>query len=67
MGTIVGALFTNWKTTLAGALGAVGTFLATQTAGWVVVGQVLQALAVFLLGAVAKDSNVSGTGAPPAP
>ena len=66
MSQIVKSLFTNWKTTLAGAVGALGTYLATQPGGWAVVGQVLQAIGVFLIGAAAKDSNVTGGSKPQA-
>jgi len=46
----------NWKTTLFGALGAVGTFLATQP-GWLgTVGSVLTAVSAALVGFFAADA-----------
>lgn len=48
----------SWKTTLFGALAAVGTYLATQP-GLEIVGQVLTGVATFLLGAFARDNNVT--------
>lgn len=50
----------NYKTTICGILAAVGTYLQTQT-GWLqVTGQVLSAVSIFLLGASAKDHNITG-------
>lgn len=53
----------NWKTTLAGCLGAVAAYLATASdvAPWLQsVGQLLAPLSVALIGFFAKDSNVTG-------
>lgn len=51
----------NWKTTLSGALAAVSTFLATSpNATLQTIGQVGQILFTFLMGASAKDHNVTG-------
>lgn len=51
----------SWKTTLGGALGALGTYLATvHDPAWVaIVGQVLIGLGMFIVGATARDNNVS--------
>jgi hypothetical protein len=51
----------SWKTTLAGAVAALGTYLATvHDPGWVgPLGQLLQAVGVFAIGAAARDNNVS--------
>jgi hypothetical protein len=47
----------NWKTTLFGVLGAVGTYLATQP-GWLgTVGSVLVAVSSALLGYFAADAK----------
>lgn len=48
----------SWKTTLFGALAAVGTFLSTQP-GLEIVGQVVTGLATFCLGAFARDNSVT--------
>jgi hypothetical protein len=48
----------NWKTTVGGILAAAGSYLAnSQTGALQVVGQVLQAVGLFLLGAVAQDAS----------
>lgn len=45
----------NWKTTVAGIIAAVGTYLQTQT-GWLqVAGQVISAVGLLLLGHSASD------------
>ena len=50
----------SWKTTLAGAVGALATFLATQEApGLKLAGQVLTGISVALLGIFARDNNVT--------
>jgi len=65
MDVIKNMLFTNWKTTLMGALlaaaQAVGAYLSNQPGAWPYVASVL----IFLLGAFAKDHNISGTGSGP--
>jgi hypothetical protein len=61
MSAIINSLFGNWKTTIAGVIGAIGAYLSTQPGGWGVVGQVLAALGLFLIGAAAKDGT---TGSP---
>lgn len=51
----------NWKTTVGGLLAAIGSYLVNSQTGVLnVVGQVAQAVGLFLLGATAKDSNVTG-------
>jgi drug/metabolite transporter (DMT)-like permease len=50
----------SWKTTLAGALAALGAYLVTQDGVYKIVGQALVIGAPFLLGLFAKDSNVTG-------
>lgn len=50
----------NWKTTLFGAITALGTFLATQDGITAVVGQALAVLGPILFGLFAKDHNVTG-------
>lgn len=50
----------NWKTTLGGILAAAGSYLSnSQTGALQVVGQVLQAIGLFLLGAVAQDASTN--------
>jgi hypothetical protein len=52
----------NWKTTLGGLLGAIGTYLNnSQTGALQVVGQVLQALGMFLIGAAAQDAGTTNS------
>jgi hypothetical protein len=48
----------SWKTTLFGALAAVGVFLSTQP-GLELAGQIVSGLATFLLGAFARDNSVT--------
>lgn len=51
---------TSWKTTLAGAVGAVGAFLSTQSDHTLAtIGQVVTGVATFLLGMFARDNNVT--------
>lgn len=51
----------SWKTTLFGAIGAIGVFLTSQADPTLqVIGQVVSAIALFGIGMVAKDSNVTG-------
>ena len=51
----------SWKTTLFGALTALGTYLAgTDDAVTKVAGQILVVLGPVLLGIFAKDANVTG-------
>lgn len=50
----------NYKTTICGIVAAIGTYLQTQTGTLQVVGQILSAVSLFLLGASAKDHNVIG-------
>lgn len=50
----------SWKTTVAGALGAIGTVLLTITKSpWHELGVALNALGLFLLGGAARDNNVT--------
>lgn len=47
----------NWKTTIAGIIGAIGVYLQTQT-GWLqIVGQVLSGIGMLLLGHSAADKK----------
>ena len=51
----------SWKTTVAGILMAVGTWLTNNEDGTLkVVGQILTFAGTILLGFMAKDYNVSG-------
>ena len=52
---------TSWKTTLYGALAALGTWaMDAQDPAWLATaGKVMMALSVFLLGKNARDRNVS--------
>lgn len=52
----------NWKTTLCGALGALGVYLqSVNDPAWLgIVGQILAGIGTFLLGMFAKDRNVTG-------
>lgn len=50
----------NWKTTLFGALTALGTYLATQDGITAMIGQSLTVLGPVLFGLFAKDNNVTG-------
>lgn len=51
----------SWKTTLAGALGALGTWMQNQAdPAWLpFVGQILLGASMFLIGAFSRDNNVS--------
>jgi hypothetical protein len=51
----------SWKTTLGGVLGAAGLSMQTSADKTVqIVGWILAAVGTLLLGASAKDSNVTG-------
>lgn len=52
----------SWKTTLAGAIGALGVYFSniTDPAYFHIIGQVLTALSAAAVGYFAKDSNVTG-------
>lgn len=65
MSQIANSLFGNWKTTAAGAISALGAYLATQPGGWGIIGQILTALGVFLIGAAAKDGTTGSPALPP--
>lgn len=54
-------VMTSWRTTLAGAIGALGTFLVTvNEPAWLpIVGQILVGLSLFLMGATARDNKVT--------
>jgi hypothetical protein len=66
MSALIAALFTNWKTTLLGFLGAIVLaaqgYFSTQPGAWPYVGAAI----VAIFGLVAKDSNVTG-GTKPTP
>lgn len=51
----------SWKTTLGGLLGAIGTYLLTvQDPAWVqMVGMVVNALGLLILGGSARDNTVT--------
>lgn len=51
----------NWKTTLGGILAAIGQFLETLVEpDWMpLLGRVMTAVGLFLLGASARDYNVT--------
>lgn len=51
----------NWKTTLGGVLAAIGQFLETiHEPSWVgLLGRILSAVGMFLIGAMARDYNVT--------
>ena len=47
----------NWKTTVGGILAAIGSYLVNSQAGVLnVVGQIMQVVGVFLVGAMAQDA-----------
>lgn len=51
----------NWKTTLCGALTAIGVYLTNQSDPKMnLIGQILVGAGTFLMGMVAKDNNVTG-------
>lgn len=57
----LGQVSTSYKTTIVGALGAIGAYLQTSDdSNMKLVGTILTAVSSFLLGAFAKDFNVSG-------
>ncbi len=47
----------SWKTTMAGAVGALGTYFSTLEGSWKVAGQILVGLSTFLLGMFARDND----------
>lgn len=51
----------SWKTTLFGSVAALGAYLSTiHDPGWIApLGQFMQAIGVFALGAVARDNSVT--------
>ena len=52
---------TSWKSTLAGAITALGTYLSglDDPEYLATIGKVLMAVGTFILGAVARDNSVS--------
>jgi hypothetical protein len=47
----------NWKTTIGGLLAAVGSYLVNTQIGVLnVVGQIMQVVGIFLVGATAQDA-----------
>ena len=55
----------NWKTTLFGAITALGTYLSTVDEPIVkTVGQILMVLGPVMFGLFAKDANVTGGSVP---
>jgi len=57
---------TSWKTTLFGAIAALGVYFTTvPSPSWVpIMGQVMLGAGTFLTGMFAKDSNVSNAASP---
>ena len=54
----------SWKTTVAGAIAAVGTYLVANETGIAhVIGQILVGAGPFLLGLFARDNNVTSEAA----
>jgi uncharacterized membrane protein len=50
----------NWKTTVGGILAAIGSYLVNSQVGVLnVVGQIMQVIGVFLIGATAQDAPSS--------
>lgn len=51
----------SWKTTLGGALGALGTYLiSVDDPAWLqIVGQVFVGLGILIIGASARDNSVT--------
>jgi hypothetical protein len=50
----------NWKTTVGGILAAVGSYLVNTQLGVLnVVGQIMQVVGIFLVGAAAQDAPTS--------
>lgn len=52
-------MLSSWKTTLGGILAAGGTFLMSQEGVGHLIGQILQAVGLFLLGVSAQDTKNS--------
>lgn len=50
----------SWKTTLGGCIAALGVYFQNQTGWQTILGQVLSAVGLLLIGASAKDNNVTG-------
>lgn len=50
----------SWKTTLFGAVTALGMYLAQQEGLYAVVGQILVVVGPVLMGLFSKDANVTG-------
>ena len=47
----------NWKTTVGGILAAIGSYLVNSQVGVLnVVGQIMQVVGIFLVGATAQDA-----------
>ena len=61
------SLTLNWQTTLAGALGALGTFFTTLANPWHTIGVVLSMAGLAFLGWAAKQHNVTGGTVPATP
>lgn len=67
MNQIWNSLFGNWKTTLGGAVGALGTYLVSQPGGWALLGQVFIALGFIIVGTGGKDATTGSPALPPKP
>ena len=55
----------NWKTTLAGIIGAVGTLVVDYLMGRMDLKSFVLAFVIAVLGVIAKDGDVTGTKANP--
>ena len=55
--------FASWRTTLCGAVAALGTFLVGQGEPWHTIGVVVAAVATLGLGFVARDNVVTSESA----
>ena len=49
----------SWKTTVAGAIAALGIYFTGLDGGWHIAGQVMTAIGTFLTGLLARDHNVT--------
>lgn len=67
MNTFFNSFFGNWKTTLGGAVGALGTYLITQPGGWALLGQIMIALGFVIVGGAGKDATTGSSALPPKP
>lgn len=52
-------MFSSWRTTLFGAIGAVGIYLITLGEPWHTIGLVLSGLGTVAMGVSARDNKVT--------